>query len=207
MERVLVLFVTVLLILQAGVAQSKATVSCKVPGFAAKNHRTMGPHKSPTDGSCKVHKKNGFPMPDPSCTPGAINPTVTLDVLNSSNFKTGCVRDKVSSASAKRAAYAWYALSIPSNNKGATQICELDHLVPLELGGGDSMDNIWSQCGPSDVVLKARYFKQKDLVESYLADQVRAGTMDLKTAQRAIARDYTQFVEAAKQRCPGGHCG
>ncbi|UWZ84528.1 hypothetical protein [Occallatibacter riparius] len=198
MKRLLILVAAAVLTHPFGTAQSKKTVSCKVQGFAAKNHRAMGPHKAPTDGSCKVHQKNGFPMPDPGCTPGAINPTVTLDVLKSSNFATGCIRNKVESEDAKGAAYAWYALLAPSHNKGATQTCELDHLVPLELGGGDSMDNIWAQCGPSGVVLKERYFKQKDEVERYLAGQVKAGAMDLKTAQRAIAKDYTQFIEAAK---------
>jgi hypothetical protein len=84
--------------------------------------------------------------------------------------------------------------------------CELDHLVPLELGGGDSMDNIWPQCGPSAVTLNDRYFKQKDQVEMYLAGQVKSGAMDISKAQHAIATDYTQFMDAAKQFCASHSC-
>jgi len=196
-----------LLIPAAATATEKCTVSCVITGFAAKNHRTLAAHKTPTDGSCKIGTKNGFPMPDPTCTPGAVNPTVTVDVLKNANFRTCCIRDKVESEAAKHIAYQWYGLPVPSNDQGATQTCELDHLVPLELGGGDSMDNIWPQCGPDNVTLNERYFKQKDQVEFYLADQVKAGAMDQSTAQKAIAKDYTQFVDAAKTYCSTHTCG
>ena len=53
------------------------------------------------------------------------------------------------------------------------------------------MDNIWPQCGPDSVTLGQRYFKQKDMVEFYLADQVKAGNMDQTTAQQEIAADYS----------------
>jgi len=49
----------------------------------------------------------------------------------------------------------------------------LDHLISLELGGADTLDNIWPQCGPSGVALPQRFFKEKDTVENFLAMQVR----------------------------------
>lgn len=57
-------------------------------------------------------------------------------------------------------------------------------------------------------MLRQRYFKQKDLVENYLAAQVRAGSMDLAEAQKQIARDWTQFRDIAEawratHRCRG----
>lgn len=209
MKRVLIPIACAALLVPFGAAQAKmqpkkSSVSCA--GVLAKNHRTLGAHKAPTEGSCKIQTKNGFPMPDPTCTPGAVNPTVTLDVLKSPGFRTGCVRDKIESETAKKVAYGWYGLSEPAKNKGESQVCELDHLVPLELGGADSMDNIWPQCGPDNVTLKERYFKQKDQVEMYLAVQVKAGAMDQATAQRAIAKDYTQFLDAAKTYCAAHSC-
>jgi hypothetical protein len=30
----------------------------------------------------------------------------------------------------------------PHGNSGSNQVCELDHLVPLELGGADGLGNI-----------------------------------------------------------------
>ena len=43
---------------------------------------------------CKTGKAaNGFPLPDPKCTPGAINPTLTAKVLQDPAFVTKCVRN------------------------------------------------------------------------------------------------------------------
>jgi hypothetical protein len=47
--------------------------------------------------------------------------------------------------------YASYGIARPNNNTGASQTCELDHVVPLEIGGADTIDNIWPQCGPKSV--------------------------------------------------------
>ena len=199
------LLAVILLIPLAAVPET-CSVSCAIHGLAAKNHRTLAAHKTPTAGSCKIGSKDGFPMPDPTCTPGAYNPTVTVAVLTNADFRTCCIRDKVESETAKKVAYQWYGITAPTHNQGQSQTCELDHLVPLEMGGADSMDNIWPQCGPNSAALMDRYFKQKDLVESYLADQVKAGTMDLSTAQHAVAKDYTQFLATAKSYCASHSC-
>ena len=63
------------------------------------------------------------------------------------------------------------------------------------------MDNIWPQCGPNQVPLAKRYFKQKDAVENFLAEQVKTGKMDLEKAQIAIATDWTQFLGEAQSFC------
>lgn len=148
--------------------------------------------------NCSPKTSHGFQIPDPACTPGAINPSVTLKVLESGKFTTGCERNKASSMSAKNGTYAEYGIPHPKGNTGKAQICELDHLVSLEIGGADTRDNIWPQCGPDSVELAQRYFKIKDRVENYLAVQVRQGQMDLSHAQHGIARDWTQYIGAAK---------
>ena len=140
---------------------------------------------------------SGFILPDPGCTPGAINPTVTINVLQDPNYRTSCTRDGATSAAQKNKTYGWYGLPHPAHNTGASQFCELDHLISLELGGADTLENIWPQCGPDKVTLRERYFKQKDTVENYLAAQVKAGTMSLHDAQWGIANDWTQFLDAA----------
>jgi hypothetical protein len=152
---------------------------------------------TPDSKTCKTKTSHGFPIPDPTCTSGAFNPTLTLAVFQEKNFKTSCVRDNLTSASQKKATYGWYGITKPEDNSGTTETCELDHLVPLVMGGADSLDNIWPQCGPKGVVRKERYFPQKDCVEVYLADQVRTGVKDLAEAQRAIAKDWTQFLDEA----------
>jgi hypothetical protein len=152
----------------------------------------------PPSNGCSAKMSNGYPIPDSSCTPGGINPTVTVDVLRDPAYRTGCTRDSGTSAKQKEGTYGWYNIPHPKNNTGATQTCELDHLVSLELGGADTLDNIWPQCGPPRVSLNKRYFKQNDLVENYLAAQVKAGKIDLAEAQNGIAEDWTQYLDASK---------
>jgi hypothetical protein len=106
----------------------------------------------------------------------------------------------------KGQAYAWYGIRHPRQNYGATQTCELDHIVPLELGGSDTLDNIFPQCGPVDVPLEQRAFKRKDTVENYLAWAVKTGEMDFSAAQRGIASNWVQYLDAAETTCPGGSC-
>jgi hypothetical protein len=143
-------------------------------------------------------KKNGYSVPDPKCTPGSINPTVKLSTLKNKNFTTSCVRDKATSGPKKKTTYAAYGLTAPQSNIGKTQTCELDHLISIELGGADTLDNIWPQCGPADTVLAQRYFKIKDGVENYLNVQVKAGQVTLDEAQKQIAADWTQFIAASE---------
>jgi hypothetical protein len=142
----------------------------------------------------------GFPIPDPICTPGAVNPTVAEDVLRNPSFRTACVRGHATTEHEKAETYRWYRVAHPGHNTGQNQTCELDHLVSLELGGADTLENIWPQCGPPNVALRQRYFKQKDAVENYLARQVKRGRMNLSEAQKGIATDWTQYLEDASAR-------
>jgi hypothetical protein len=163
--------------------------------------RYFGRWQEPSEGACTARARNGYPEPDPRCTPGGVNSTITEDVLRNPAWRTREVRNCAESEARKHAAYAWYGIVKPRINSKENQFCELDHLVPLELGGADGMGNIWPQCGPDAVTLNQRYFKHKDRVENYLADQVKAGRMPLAEAQRGIARDWTQYLNDADLWC------
>lgn len=180
--------------------------SCSALGVACASNYFQS-WQRPADGSCHASTSNGYPVPDPQCTPGGINSTVTLDVMRDPGWRTRCIRDCEESQARKHEAYNWYQIANPSNNSGSNQICELDHVVPLELGGADGMGNIWPQCGPDGTTLKNRYFKLKDRVENYLTDEVKSGRMPLDAAQRGIASDWTQYLEEANRYCAkGGRC-
>jgi len=153
----------------------------------------------PPTATCKPIVKNGLPLPDPACSPGAINPTVTVAVLTAPGFTTDCLRNKATSADRKEITYQWYKIPKPAHNSGQGMVCELDHIISLEIGGADTLENIWPQCGPSRAVLRNRFFKQKDVVEDFLAGEVAAHRMALADVQRGIAQDWTQFLPAAKQ--------
>jgi hypothetical protein len=166
------------------------------------------PMRAPTaTAHCKPQiKANGLPVPDPKCTPGAINPTMTLSVLTAPDFRTECIRDQATSAEKKKQLYGRYDITEPPNNEHDSQVCELDHFISLELGGADTLDNLWPQCGPDGVELQERFFKQKDIVENFLAHMVKQGKMTLGAAQAGIAADWTQFLEEGKRTCPDGKC-
>jgi hypothetical protein len=71
----------------------------------------------------------------------------------------------------------------------------LDHLVPVELGGTDDLENLWPQ--PAKGEWNAT---QKDALEQKLHAMVCDGSITLKQAQTAIKKNwvaaYTQYVGA-----------
>ena len=161
---------------------------------------------------CHVQTRNSTAFPDPSCTPGAFNPSVTLSVLKNPDFKTGCLRNHATTEGEKNATdkdntYDYYGIPRNMNSQGHGQVCELDHFIPLYLGGADTLDNIWPQCGPTGASGENLYFKKKDKVEVYLGDQVRAGKMTLPAAREGIVKDWTQYSEAARDYCASNKCG
>ena len=189
----------------AAQAKHKKTLHCPA-GIDPKADDAIDTVTIPPTKRCVAFIVNGFPSPDPDCTPGAVNPSLTLAILQDKNFTTKCVRDKATSATKKHVTYTWYHIKSPANNTGTSQTCELDHLISLELGGADTLDNIWPQCGPARTTLMQRYFKRKDAVENFLAYQVCKGQMELSDAQKGIAKDWTQFLAKSEQACPGGKC-
>lgn len=123
-------------------------------------------------------------LPDRNLTPGEINPDVNqsniADTICSKSFSTGSVRDTESTPHQKAGTYDTYHVSHPQNNTGANQTCELDHLISLENGGGDGLENIWPECGPANVPLNQRWFKKKDAVENYVHNGICLDIPDAK---------------------------
>lgn len=186
--------------------RAETPAECEAFG-ATCSSRYFSPWRQPEGRTCRARLRNGYPVPDPRCTPGGVNPSLSADLLRNPRWSTRCVRNCQSSEAEKHVTYGWYGIRTPRGNEGAGQVCELDHLVPLELGGADGLGNIWPQCGPSSAALDNRYFKMKDRVENYLADQVKAGRISLDAAQRGIAADWTQYLPAATVYCAsGGRC-
>src|SRR5579863_7014968 len=95
----------IILLCAIAVAQAQQSSSC-LTGVDSTASTPLGDKTKRA--SCSPKTSHGFPIPDSACTPGAINPTVTLTVLKSGNFKTGCERNKASSAKQKNATYDEY---------------------------------------------------------------------------------------------------
>lgn len=82
--------------------------------------------------------------------------------------------------------YKKYGLSYPQ----ASGAYELDHLVPLELGGSNDDANLWPE--PAS---PAPGFHQKDKLENGLHDLACSGQLPLADAQRAIAENWYAAYE------------
>jgi hypothetical protein len=127
-------------------------------------------------------------LPDPRCTPGAADPAITQADIGATICVPGYTRTvRPPAAETDRfkydVAYPAYGLAdVP----GAP--AELDHLVPLELGGSNDAANLWPETGPVP--------NPKDSVERALNRAVCAGRIPLRAAQQAIARNWTTALQA-----------
>lgn len=135
----------------------------------------------PAPGSCHARGSGAASLPDPRCTPGAIDPAVTQGNLDQTICRRGytkTVRPPESiTEPEKLASLAAYG------DPGDPGAYEYDHLVPLELGGArNDARNLWPEPGITP--------NPKDAVEDTLHREVCAGEITLRAAQRAIARDW-----------------
>lgn len=67
---------------------------------------------------------------------------------------------------------------------------EVDHSIPLELGGSDLDSNLWPQ--PRRSIEPIWNAERKDVLENRLHALVCNGQLDIVVAQRAIADDWTE---------------
>jgi hypothetical protein len=123
-------------------------------------------------------------LPDPKCTPGAINPSVTQDNIESTICVPGfskTVRPPVSyTTPLKIKLMQSYGFTDSRSNY------ELDHLISLEIGGNPTdVRNLWPEPGYGQY-----NFHIKDRFENYLHNAVCSGSMSLSDAQKEIATDW-----------------
>jgi hypothetical protein len=101
---------------------------------------------------------------------------------------------KPTKESAKEEAFSRYGL-----RDGQSKTDVLDHLIPVELGGTDSADNLWPE--PAKGEWNAT---QKDALEQKLVTMVCDGSLTVKQAQTAIRKNwvqaYQQYVGAVVAR-------
>ena len=144
------------------------TLSSPTPGPVAMAPFDLGPllHYDPA----------AAVRPDSSLTPGDILPDATKDDVCTPGWSkehrhvTEDMRDQV---------YAEYGRS---RGPGC---CEVDHLIALELGGSNEMENLWPQ--PDEPRPGAG---EKDQLENTLHGLVCSDKMELADAQRCIASDW-----------------
>jgi len=122
-------------------------------------------------------------LPDHACTPGAIFPNATPEEVCVPGY-TKTVRSV--SQKLKKQMYAAYGIPYPQQ-RGSY---EADHLVPLALGGSNDIANLFPEAAEP-----APGFREKDLVEVYLHEEVCAGRAVLEIAQKRIAYNWLAVYE------------
>ena len=114
-------------------------------------------------------------VPDHRLTPGVALPA-SVGQICASGYAS---RTRNVSLAEKDAVYARYGTAyVPYKH-------EVDHLISLEIGGSNSVRNLWPE--PYAGRWGAR---TKDVLEDRLHDLVCAGRLNLKSAQRQEARDW-----------------
>jgi hypothetical protein len=122
------------------------------------------------------------PLPDTSLTPGARDENVTQANVTQTICVPGYTKSvRNVSAKTKTKVYSEYKVSRKDRSRYT-----IDHLIPVELGGSNALDNLWPEPKNGD-----RGSRSKDAVENTLHSVVCAGTVSLADAQAAIAVDWT----------------
>src|SRR6202047_4785421 len=121
-------------------------------------------------------------VPDQQLTPGDTFEVTAQDLCVPGYSK------KVRSVSAEMKREVYQEYGITAHGPGDY---EVDHLISLELGGSNSIKNLW----PESHRTSPWNAQVKDRLEDKLHELVCSGQLDLKTAQQAIASNW---IEAYK---------
>ncbi len=111
-------------------------------------------------------------------TPGDVLTTDTKTICTSGYTKT--VRNVPSSV--KHQVYLLYGIL-----KHKAGDYEVDHLISLELGGSNSVQNLW----PESFQSKPLNAHVKDEIENKLHQMICDGTIPVAQAQKEISQDWT----------------
>ena len=134
-------------------------------------------------------------LPNRRCSPGAYSSRLTKAVICSRRFHIRNLR-RISRAE-KYAVEREYGLPAGSYRHAL----EIDHIVPLRLGGSNSMANLF----PEEYAFAngSPGFVVKNKLDRRMHTLVCAGRMRLRTAQRRIAADWEKFYREVFGRAAG----
>lgn len=136
-------------------------------------------------------------LPDRHCTPGSRNLAVTQASIGRNICVSGWtrrIRPRTSITNPIKIERE-VAYSVVGPHPKPFRVEELDHLIPLSLGGAPlSIRNLWPQPAAGRLG-----YHRKDVLEVRLNRLVCAGSLTLRTAQLAIA---TNWVAAYRRYVP-----
>jgi hypothetical protein len=115
-------------------------------------------------------------LPNSKLTPGSVLTTDTTLICKPGYSKT--VRH--TSGKLKRQIYAEYGVNARAGHY------EIDHLIPLGIGGADTRENLW----PESYDTQPGNALAKDRLEDFLHTEVCSGRISITQAQKEIAADW-----------------
>jgi hypothetical protein len=130
--------------------------------------------------------------PDRHCSPGAYYSRLTKRVICSSSFHTSAIRNVPQSEKFRvereyGMAAAYYGRTI-----------EIDHIVPLELGGSNAIANLFPEPGSGHA-----NYHVKDAVENRAKAEVCTGQLSLRAVRRGFARNWEALYRRLFGHAPG----
>lgn len=131
-------------------------------------------------------------LPDRRCSPGGYYSKLARSVICAAGFHTGSIRDVPQSE--KFAVEREYGMAATFYGHAD----EIDHIVPLELGGSNSIANLFFEPGTG----KANYHV-KDELENRAKEWVCDGRLSLGAARRGFARDWETLYRRLFGHAPG----
>jgi hypothetical protein len=130
-----------------------------------------------------------YEMPDPNITPGAVLTTDKAKICQVGYTKT--VRNVPTRT--KNQVFRLYGLLTKEEQESfchqkSKRGCEIDHLISLELGGSNAVENLWPQQYGGSA-------EKKDRLENRLHRDVCKGLIPLEQAQKEIAVDWKKAYD------------
>jgi hypothetical protein len=149
-----------------------------------------------------VFAQGAHRLPDSHKTPGHATYHTAAKVCGTKSTKD----ERNVPDSVKTEVYDDYGAARCADYCSGPQGCEIDHLISLELGGANTIDNLWPQ--PYDGEWNAH---DKDRLEGKLHHMIcKEKTITLKEAQKEIATDwiaaYKKYIGVLKPFKPQIRC-
>jgi hypothetical protein len=130
-------------------------------------------------------------VPDRACSPGGFYTKLTKEVLCAPDFRTSMIRDVSGSVKAK--VYREYGLAPTGHGRSY----EVDHIVPLTLGGSNQIGNLFPEAASAQPG-----YHRKDALEARLGRMICDGEISLDEARRGIATDWIALYKRVYHRAP-----
>lgn len=152
--------------------------------------QTVAPPATVPSSTIPGHYANVYPdVPDPKLTPGATRSTdlatiIATETQAEAERPTQAVKDQV---------YREYGID-PKQHEP----CEIDHLIPLSIGGANDLRNYWPELYVNRPGHPGASIKDRVEDKLYLLTRAKANPVPIPVAQHAISTDwkaaYVQYI-------------